>query len=137
RNRKVGGGRCSASLACATKADTKPQPLLAMPRPGGYHRARAAIAQPVEHIIRNDGVGGSNPSCGTTRIFDLSDCNENGLYVDRPQRALGVLISVNRCRRGLMLASRQAATRGKQAHAHAGCDHWSGTRWSSARSVAP
>ncbi len=26
----------------------------------------AAIAQPVEHIIRNDGVGGSNPSCGTT-----------------------------------------------------------------------
>jgi hypothetical protein len=25
----------------------------------------AAIAQPVEHIIRNDGVGGSNPSCGT------------------------------------------------------------------------
>ena len=26
----------------------------------------AAIAQPVEHVIRNDGVGGSNPSCGTT-----------------------------------------------------------------------
>lgn len=25
----------------------------------------AAIAQSVEHIIRNDGVGGSNPSCGT------------------------------------------------------------------------
>ena len=25
----------------------------------------AAIAQLVEHIIRNDGVGGSNPSCGT------------------------------------------------------------------------
>jgi hypothetical protein len=26
---------------------------------------QAAIAQSVEHIIRNDGVGGSNPSCGT------------------------------------------------------------------------
>jgi hypothetical protein len=26
----------------------------------------AAIAQLVEHVIRNDGVGGSNPSCGTT-----------------------------------------------------------------------
>jgi hypothetical protein len=26
----------------------------------------AAIAQSVEHIIRNDGVGGSNPSCGTS-----------------------------------------------------------------------
>ena len=38
----------------------------------------AAIAQLVEHVIRNDGVGGSNPSCGTTaqrslqqRIKDL------------------------------------------------------------------
>jgi hypothetical protein len=28
----------------------------------------AAIAQLVEHIIRNDGVGGSNPSCGTNKI---------------------------------------------------------------------
>ncbi len=35
----------------------------ALPR---YQKAKAAIAQPVEHIIRNDGVGGSNPSCGTT-----------------------------------------------------------------------
>jgi hypothetical protein len=26
----------------------------------------AAIAQLVEHLIRNEGVGGSNPSCGTT-----------------------------------------------------------------------
>jgi hypothetical protein len=38
----------------------------------GYFRqaidllGKAAIAQLVEHIIRNDGVGGSNPSCGTT-----------------------------------------------------------------------
>jgi hypothetical protein len=29
---------------------------------------RAAIAQLVEHIIRNDGVGGSSPSCGTTLL---------------------------------------------------------------------
>ena len=30
--------------------------------PAGF----AAIAQSVEHVIRNDGVGGSNPSCGTS-----------------------------------------------------------------------
>ena len=32
----------------------------------------AAIAQLVEHLIRNEGVGGSNPSCGTNEIKDLS-----------------------------------------------------------------
>ena len=32
---------------------------------------RAAIAQLVEHLIRNEGVGGSNPSCGTKEINDL------------------------------------------------------------------
>jgi hypothetical protein len=26
----------------------------------------AAVAQLVEHVIRNDGVGGSSPFCGTT-----------------------------------------------------------------------
>ena len=31
----------------------------------------AAIAQLVEHVIRNDGVGGSNPSCGTNQIKHL------------------------------------------------------------------
>jgi hypothetical protein len=40
--------------------------LLANPARCRYAKAAAAIAQPVEHIIRNDGVGGSNPSCGTT-----------------------------------------------------------------------
>ena len=35
-----------------------------MPRAAETQRL-AAIAQLVEHIIRNDGVGGSNPSCGT------------------------------------------------------------------------
>ena len=28
----------------------------------------AAIAQLVEHVIRNDGVTGSNPVCGTNQI---------------------------------------------------------------------
>ena len=31
--------------------------------------ARAAVAQLVEHVIRNDGVGGSSPFCGTTLLF--------------------------------------------------------------------
>jgi hypothetical protein len=31
----------------------------------------AAIAQLVEHVIRNDGVGGSSPSCGTNQINRL------------------------------------------------------------------
>jgi hypothetical protein len=38
---------------------------LANPAPARYQAHEAAIAQSVEHIIRNDGVGGSNPSCGT------------------------------------------------------------------------
>ena len=32
----------------------------------------AAIAQLVEHVIRNDGVGGSSPSCGTSKIKPLA-----------------------------------------------------------------
>jgi hypothetical protein len=43
-----------------------PARCLHCPRPGAITARVAAIAQPVEHIIRNDGVGGSNPSCGTT-----------------------------------------------------------------------
>ena len=31
----------------------------------------AAIAQLVEHLIRNEGVGGSNPSGGTNKINEL------------------------------------------------------------------
>jgi hypothetical protein len=42
---------------------------------GRSSAAEAAIAQLVEHVIRNDGVGGSNPSCGTNEtsliIFGL------------------------------------------------------------------
>ena len=32
----------------------------------------AAIAQLVEHVIRNDGVTGSNPVCGTSKIKYLA-----------------------------------------------------------------
>ena len=48
-------------------------------RPSAYHiryshlaQGAAAIAQMVEHVIRNDGVGGSIPSCGTNKINNLS-----------------------------------------------------------------
>ena len=47
---------------------------------------KAAIAQLVEHVIRNDGVGGSNPSCGTSvfkhlDIFpSLSPCHKRFGY---------------------------------------------------------
>ncbi len=37
-----------------------------------YDTAAAAIAQPVEHRIRNARVGGSSPFGSTSRIFDLS-----------------------------------------------------------------
>ena len=40
----------------------------AVPQPISGTAKSAAIAQLVEHIIRNDGVGGSNPSCGTTTV---------------------------------------------------------------------
>jgi hypothetical protein len=46
---------CSQSSRCAA-----PKVLL--------ERKKAAIAQSVEHVIRNDGVGGSNPSCGTNNL---------------------------------------------------------------------
>src|SRR5215813_6496154 len=41
--------------------------------PPGIRGEIAAIAQLVEHVIRNDGVGGSNPSCGT-RSSDMNEC---------------------------------------------------------------
>lgn len=52
----------------------KPDPRLLIfnfchfPRPlaGGKDRAGAAVAQMVEHVIRNDGVVGSSPISGTT-----------------------------------------------------------------------
>src|SRR5712672_2511236 len=58
--RPAGRRRCAEFRRC-------PTPLLANP-PAARYQGRefhAAIAQSVEHRIRNAGVGGSNPSCGT------------------------------------------------------------------------
>lgn len=49
--------------ACATSRNTPKG--LGNPAPLRYRTGFAAIAQLVEHVIRNDGVGGSIPSCGT------------------------------------------------------------------------
>jgi hypothetical protein len=54
--------------ACATPPAGSCQ---AAPQPISEAAKSAAIAQLVEHVIRNDGVGGSNPSCGTSKINDL------------------------------------------------------------------
>jgi hypothetical protein len=45
--------------------------------PAGF----AAIAQLVEHVIRNDGVGGSNPSCGTSAFNVRPEDMGNGTYL--------------------------------------------------------
>src|SRR6516165_2686903 len=46
-------------------------------------KANAAIAQSVEHIIRNDGVGGSNPSCGTKSLInEISSLSLIGWQID-------------------------------------------------------
>jgi hypothetical protein len=37
----------------------------------------AAIAQLVEHVIRNDGVTGSNPVCGTSKINQLAKSRQS------------------------------------------------------------
>src|SRR5262245_33170182 len=47
----------------------------------------AAIAQLVEHIIRNDGVGGSNPSCGTSACETANISWKQGVKSRRPFRA--------------------------------------------------
>jgi hypothetical protein len=57
---------------------------LQCPGAGAITAPVAAIAQPVEHIIRNDGVGGSNPSCGT-----IIGSNINKLKEDSVCLALG------------------------------------------------
>jgi hypothetical protein len=58
------GGSAGPTPARALPCQGPPQPISEPPDP-------AAIAQLVEHIIRNDGVGGSNPSCGTRKINEL------------------------------------------------------------------
>ena len=52
--------------ACATSRNTPKG--LGNPAPLRYRTGFAAIAQLVEHVIRNDGVGGSIPSCGSSRL---------------------------------------------------------------------
>ena len=42
----------------------------------GWHDQVAGLAQLVEHLICNQGVGGSSPSAGTTKINNL-DCGKD------------------------------------------------------------
>ena len=46
-----------------------------LPVPYGAVRSNAALAQLVEHLIRNEGVTGSSPVSGTTSKTSL--CNKN------------------------------------------------------------
>jgi hypothetical protein len=58
-----------------------PLPDIRWPRFRPWLEARstvAAIAQLVEHVIRNDGVGGSSPSCGTS----LRSRSEEGCHAE-------------------------------------------------------
>ena len=62
-------GTCAWAARARASADLlqawpRMHPCLAMRLPL-KQRPIAAIAQLVEHVIRNDGVGGSIPSCGT------------------------------------------------------------------------
>jgi hypothetical protein len=59
----------------------------------------AAIAQSVEHVIRNDGVGGSNPSCGTNDLARFSILEKS------PGVTSGVTVSSLRCLRYGLSAS--------------------------------
>lgn len=68
----MGNRAGSADAPARFQTETLPGPdRTCATGPGGLHAARrrsrpAAVAQLVEHVIRNDGVGGSSPSCGTT-----------------------------------------------------------------------
>src|SRR5579871_4223542 len=75
------GGRLLAHLAgCRYMTPVvAPVPGSAPPSAGN-----AAIAQPVEHIIRNDGVGGSNPSCGTIGKWVRSGGRQIALMISPP-----------------------------------------------------
>ena len=54
----------------------------------GFFGPSAAIAQLVEHLIRNEGVGGSSPSCGTIKLLQL---NANGITrLNRPDNCCGM-----------------------------------------------
>ncbi len=74
RLRRPRGGKIPPAMACnATAKLVSEPPIAGGPRPAGlvFPETRpdkdiAALAQLVEHIIRNDGVVGSNPIGGTT-----------------------------------------------------------------------
>jgi hypothetical protein len=61
-------------------------------RRSGYCPARAAVAQPVEHRIRNAGVGGSNPFRGTNVFNDLAFCRGTPAPEIAPETSLLVSI---------------------------------------------
>ncbi len=58
------------SSSFANPNGAPPQRLLEPNAPCRYLSYGAAIAQPVEHRIRNARVGGSSPSCGTSPTPD-------------------------------------------------------------------
>ena len=80
----------------------------------------AAIAQPVEHVIRNDGVGGSSPSCGTTNIKGLMA----GFPVGWPT-VTRVAVHLLSTRKGKYAITRAARARGQIGAASAA---WLGSR---------
>src|SRR3954451_3069442 len=53
-----------------------------------FRRRFAALAQPVEHVIRNDGVACSNHAGGTTFFVRLPDspCDTGDLFLQEPRR---------------------------------------------------
>lgn len=57
-SRMAARGQHGRGVGCSSGFERPPKALA--------QNKKAAIAQSVEHVIRNDGVGGSNPSCGTT-----------------------------------------------------------------------
>lgn len=60
-------------------------------------RELAAVAQMVEHVIRNDGVGGSSPFSGTTNLAGMIDFVSIILprgVVLTPEQSLAVISSL-------------------------------------------
>src|SRR6185437_8552090 len=77
RRRRPAAGAASSPAGPGNRFFTSPVFLANLARARYQGRTRqghrpgadlsvAAIAQLVEHVIRNDGVGGSSPSCGTS-----------------------------------------------------------------------
>ena len=79
--------------------------------PGMETVAQAAIAQLVEHVIRNDGVTGSSPVCGTisfkglapSRLFPKSSSKH--IVSTLPDWAVRLIVRFDRVRASAMTAS--------------------------------